>query len=161
MVNKNAIVTGLAAAVDLRLTFIDLFKKEGATDEQLKNGNEVSLIDGVSLMPVFGNPTNWTRPIPFGICQPIQDSRLFCQTFAYSSGRWKVVGRRQPSLYLYQRTRMTLYDLDNDPQERTDVSKANPDIYLPLKQQATVWVMNITADFTRNCPALAKQRLKR
>lgn len=160
-IQRNFVVNELASSLDFRQTFNDLFKSEGASDEQIAMGNENSRIDGVSLLPVFDTPLAWKRNQPWGICQPIQNNRRFCDTFALSDGRWKVVGKRMKMSYAsYRNSPWALYDVQNDPQERLDLKKSQPEIFSTLKNQAIGWVMNITSTYVKNCPKMAKNRLR-
>lgn len=149
-VNKNAEVNTLVSSLDFHKTFLHLFRKEGASNEMLGEGRGY-IIDGVSFLPVFEKPNNWKRPEPWGICQPIQNNRRFCETFAYINDKWKIVGRRQPTLSDYLKSNMALYNVAADPSETEDVAGKNSDVYLTLKARAIEWVMNLTADYMTNC----------
>jgi len=85
---------------------------------------------GISLRPLFeGEPGPRPRPIPF----------RFGRQAAWVGNRWKLVLPRYPE------GPAELYDLENDPAERHDVSRERPEAGERMKVELLRWLASVEA----------------
>ena len=150
-ITQNAVVNGLASSLDFRATFNDLFRLEGASENQLEQDNERSVIDGISLIPLFSTPQQWQRPVPFGLCRPVQVKRRMCDTFSIINGTWKIVSTRRKTTAQYNRHKMTLYNMQQDQTEGVNVAGKHPQVYNEMMHRAVAWVQDVMKDYNANC----------
>jgi arylsulfatase A-like enzyme len=153
----NAIIKELASSLDFAKTFRDLFLAENL---ELKGLTQDTIArDGVSLLPLLmaKYKVQWTRPEPWGVCQPIQDSRGFCEMFAYAQGKWKIVSKRWGAYSRYTSSSMQLYNTEDDPLERNNLATVETEIFNKLKLPAIDWVVNVTNEYNRSGCAMLRR----
>jgi hypothetical protein len=143
MIASNFVVKAVASSLDSYQTFLDIFAMENSSFVPIVSRE---ILDGTSLLPLIQSPRNWTRPIPFGMCKPKLFSPLAstCSSYAYISGRWKLVVDRKKQI-------SKLYDLETDPREEIDLSKANLPISLQLTSGGNSWLQRVLGDYMKYC----------
>ena len=104
-------------------------------------------IDGVSLMALLtGSADNWKDRIIFTQWHRGDEPELY-RCFAARSQRYKLL-QAQGAGENYDAPpefRFELYDMENDPFEKNDISRAEPDVLRELKTAYEAWFRDVSA----------------
>jgi len=137
-------VDRIAAHIDVHPTLLDICG--------VKRPQGVAM-DGVSLRPLLaGQTTGWpdrtlffqqTRPDPNGIDEP----RLFTHCAARSQ-RYKIVMSASDPKELYTKAigldGTELFDMEKDPGESNNISKAHPEVVSKMRSDYEVWFRDVS-----------------
>jgi len=122
-----------ACTSDIYPTLVDILN--------LRVINQVEPLDGISLVPLLDRQMR-ERPRPIGFWQ-YDDTRHTMDTdsgpSAWSGNRFKLV-KSAPN-------RWELYDLTNDPSERTDLAATHPEIVVRMKAELENWQQSVLRSF--------------
>ncbi len=120
-------IAALAAHIDVFPTLVDLCNLE--IDPELK-------LDGKSLVPLLtGEQNGWKDRTLFVHNQrvefPVKDKE-----FQVLTEDWRLVNREN----------MELYDIENDPEQKTNLASKFPDVVKELYQRYNAWWEDVSAD---------------
>lgn len=125
IIPENKINTSLAASMDLFPTILKLAKVDLPKDR---------IYDGQDMMPLLLGKDVVTRDLFFYYNQGVESAQLY----AVRKGVWKAHFLTKPS-YSKEPSKSyeipLLYNIENDPSEKYDVSQQNPEIIEEIKKE--------------------------
>ena len=126
--------TSLISAVDLLPTFCEVAGASLPTDYQPDGISQVSVLTGKQ-SPLRSKPLFWKMQSRW----PIQKSRPYhWVSYAVVHEKWKLLTNRDGSY-------SELYDLTQDPFEKTDLSKEHASVLADLQKKLTEWQATLPA----------------
>ncbi|MCP4888461.1 MAG: sulfatase-like hydrolase/transferase [Planctomycetaceae bacterium] len=118
----------MISAVDLLPTFCELANAKLPDDYQPDGISQVNTLLGKT-QPLRSKPLFWKMQAPW----PAQKSKPFhWVSYAIVHNQWKLLANRDLSY-------CELYDLSNDPLEKSDLQESKPNIASQLKQKLSQW----------------------
>lgn len=116
----------LTAHIDILPTLIDLCGLNGPMDYSF---------DGRSLVPlIYQTPTRWPDRVVITDSQRVRDPIKWRKS-ATMTNRWRLINGTE------------LYDMENDPEQKTDVAKKNPETVKRLRDAYDRWWASISPGF--------------
>ncbi|MDD4426181.1 MAG: DUF4976 domain-containing protein, partial [Mariniphaga sp.] len=109
-------------------------------------------MDGVSLVPVLKGKTIAQRPLIWHY--PHYGNQGGEPSGIIRLGNWKLI-------HYYEDNHEELYNLKNDPEETTDVSKKNPEVTKQLSKQLFVFLTETGARFPEKDPEYNEEAEKK
>jgi arylsulfatase A-like enzyme len=112
-----------AVTTDYFPTIIDLL--------DIPMGNQPTL-DGISLRDIFNSDSSNLRNRPIGFQSRYNNTLMT----AWSDNRYKLVSKDN-------RVTFELYDVENDPYERNDISSGHPELVIKMTAELDAWLLSI------------------
>ncbi|MEZ5302774.1 MAG: sulfatase-like hydrolase/transferase [Verrucomicrobiales bacterium] len=139
----------LISAVDLLPTFCDLAGAELPAGYQPDGVSQVPALMGRAA-PERSKPLFWRFPSPW---PPRKEAPDHWAGFAAVDGRWKLLASSDGS-------HAELYDLQNDPLERIDLSTAEPDVVAGMSGKLDQWKATLPSNPSGDVFSAEREKLK-
>lgn len=124
--NKGRDIDRLTAHIDILPTLIELCGLNGPMDYSF---------DGRSLVPlIYETPTRWPDRIVITDSQRVRDPIKWRKS-AVMTDRWRLINGTE------------LYDMESDPEQKTDIAKRNPETVQRLRDAYDRWWDSISPGF--------------
>ena len=153
-IKENSKLDIVASSLDLFPTFLDVFKQENMTVNFSSLYARPS--DGTSLLPLLkGNVSleEWeTTRKPFAMCEPLEYTIRYCQSFAYYYEGWKIVAGRKSVI---RPSDLRLYNVTADPMELRNVAGENKSVIQAAYPQVIAWLRGVENEVRTHCKNVA------